>query len=419
MKKIFLGICLISLLFLTGCGSVSEKGLRNGFIKEVDGLKSYQMKGELSLTNNDDVYKYDVEVAYKKDDNYRVKLLNKANSYEQIILRNDEGVYVVTPSLNKSFKFQSEWPYNNSQAYLLNSVANDLKEDDNYSFEQKDKDYVFTTKVNYPNNKSFTNQKITLDKDKNLKKVEVIDKDGVVYIEFVVSDLDKKPTFNDDYFKLETITEDFSMNSDNNGDTANNNIDSSSNDGADSKNGDTNSSDVDGEDVTSNENSNSNDVDRNSTTNENTDNSDANRESNALDSESRNNSSTDTNSNEKTNQTASIDESVFPLYLPTNTSLSNKEVIDTDNGKRVIMTFAGDNPFILVEETVSKASEHTIVPTYGEPFMLIDTVGSLTDVSYTWTSNGVEYYIVSDTMDQSELLEVAKSINVVNVVSQK
>ena len=32
---------------------------------------------------------------------------------EQIILKNDEGVYVLSPNLNKSFKFQSKRPYNN------------------------------------------------------------------------------------------------------------------------------------------------------------------------------------------------------------------------------------------------------------------------------------------------------------------
>jgi len=121
----------------------------------------------------------------------------------------------------------------------------------------------------------------------------------------------------------------------------------------------------------------------------------------------------------KTEETAKVDENVFPLYLPSNTSLSDKEVINTENGERVIMTFSGDNAFILVQETVKASSELEIIPTYGEPFMLIDTVGSLTDTSYTWTSNGVEYYIVSDQMEQKELLEVAKSINVVSAINEK
>ena len=107
------------------------------------------------------------------------------------------------------------------------------------------------------------------------------------------------------------------------------------------------------------------------------------------------------------------------MYLPENTKLANKETIDTDQGQRIIMTFSGDKPFILVQETASKEKELTIVPTYGQPFLLIDTVGSLTDISYTWTSNNVEYYIVSDVLEQNELLEVAKSIGVVATINEK
>ena len=41
----------------------------------------------------------------------------------------DDGVYVLTPSLNKSFKFQSDWPYENSQIYLLNALIKDIEKD--------------------------------------------------------------------------------------------------------------------------------------------------------------------------------------------------------------------------------------------------------------------------------------------------
>ena len=76
------------------------------------------------------------------------------------------------------------------------------------------------------------------------------------------------------------------------------------------------------------------------------------------------------------------------------------------------MTFDGDKPFLLVEETANIEEEMTIIPTYGEPFMLMDTFGALTDNSITWTSGGIDYYIVSDVLNQDELLEVAQSINV-------
>ena len=348
MKKIFLALLLVPVLFLTGCGKVNEKTIKDNFIKNANDLKSYYIEGELSLTNNDDTYNYDVKVSYKDEDFFKVELLNKANNYEQTIIRNKDGVYVVTPSLNKSFKFQSEWPYNNSQIYLLQSLADDLKMDPKAEFQQKDKNYIFTTKVNYPNNPNYIKQDITIDKDNNLKKVEVKDQNDITYIIFTVKNLDKKPTFDTNHFNLDKISEG---------------------------------------------------LENNETTKQ------------------------EQNNNEEENTTETptmtIDDPIFPLYLPANTTLSNREIIDTANGQRVIMTFGGDNPFILVQETVAKEKQLEIIPTYGEPFMLIDTVGSLTDISYTWTSNGIEYYIVSDVMNKKDLLEVAKSLNVVATINQK
>ena len=397
MKKIFLVVAIIATLSLTGCGSMKDKELKDNFVNDVDGLKSYYMEGTLTLTNNDDNYKYDVEVSYKKDDKYKVSLKNKANDYEQIILKNDDGVYVITPSLNKSFKFQSDWPNNNSQSYLLDSVAKDLKNDAAYKFTQKDNNYVFTTKTNYPNNPKYVRQNITIDKNRKLKKVEVQDEEGTTYIEFAPKTIDNKAKFNSNQFSLEEVTKDFKTNDDNtdkektkNAENQNNNSKTNTNNNNSSETEETSGDTVEGN-QNSEETSNSNE----------------------------NSTSITQENDENTNTTSKIDENIFPLYLPTNTTLSDREVISTDGGERVIMTFSGDNPFILVEETIKPSTNLEIIPTYGEPFMLVDTVGSLTDSSYTWTSNGVEYYIVSDQMNQNELLEVAKSINVVSTINQK
>ena len=382
MKKKILSIALVMTLLLTGCGTLNEDKIKENFIKDSDNLKSYYMEGEMSLTNNDDTYKYDVEVSYKKDENYKVVLTNKANDYKQIILKNSDGVYVISPSINKSFKFQSTWPNNNSQVYLLGSLVNDLKNDKEATFEQQGNNFVFTTKVNYPNNPTYKKQQIILDKNSTLKQVKVLDDKNVPYIEFTVSNIDKKPTFDDEYFKLEKVAKEYQVDTEN---TKDNSQKQNEN-----KNQDSNNTKQDKKEQTEQNNQ------------EQTD-------------EKQQGQETTT----KEEPTSSLEDSLFPFYLPTNTSLSNKETIQTENGQRMIMTFSGDNPFILVQETVKASDELTIVPTYGEPFLLIDTVGSLTDVSYTWTSNGIEYYIASDTMNKQELLQVAKSLNVVATMNEK
>lgn len=407
MKKLFLAVALITALCLTGCGSLKDKEIKDNFIKDVEGLKAYYMEGTLKLTNNDDTYEYDVEVSFKKDDKYKVSLKNKSNDYEQIILKNDEGVYVITPSLNKSFKFQSDWPNNNSQSYLLDSVANDLKDDSAYKFTQKDKDYIFTTKTNYPNNPKYVKQNITLDKNQKLKKVEVQDEQGRTYIEFNVSKIDNKAKFDDNQFNLDELTKNFAPAQDNQkNQTKNQNQNNSFSNSVQNNNTENTNANLDEQSNTSEKPS----TDQNT----NSDNQTTNQEQ-----KNNQTNSNDNSQNNNTSTTSKIDENVFPLYLPTNTSLSDKEVIETSSGQRVIMTFSGDNPFVLVEETIKPSENLEIIPTYGEPFMLIDTVGSLTDTSYTWTSNGVEYYIVSDQMNKHELLEVAKSINVVSAINQK
>ena len=203
MKKIFLFITLIVIVSLTGCSGDNDKQIRNDFIKDNSNLNSYYMEGILKITNNDDTYEYNVKTSYKKDNLYKVSMINKANDYEQIILKNKDGVFVITPSLNKSFKFQSDWPNNNSQSYLIDSIVKDLKNDPKYVFTKKNKDYVFTIKTNYPNNPKYKKQNIILDKNKNLKKVEVMDEDEVIYVEFKVNSISKNKKFSDNNFSLE------------------------------------------------------------------------------------------------------------------------------------------------------------------------------------------------------------------------
>ncbi len=109
-------------------------------------------------------------------------------------------------------------------------------------------------------------------------------------------------------------------------------------------------------------------------------------------------------------ETGNFEEAIYPLFLPNGTKLVDEEKIKVDNGERVIMTFDGEKPFLLVEEKASSMEEFTVIPTYGEPYRLMDTLGVMTDNSLSWESNGIEYYLVSDVLNQEELIEIAQSI---------
>ena len=306
-------------------------------------------------------------------------------------------VSVVTPSLNKSFKFQSDWPYNNSQVYLLNSIIDDLKTDEDREFKVKKDGYLFTSTVNYPNNKSLVKQHVLVDKNGKITKVEVVDKSDNVQIvmKFSKQELNKK--FSKDYFELSSLLK---MNSkkevpkiDNSSKEKENQSNSSNTD----SNRQSNSNNSTSENNSTNENNNTN-----NTTNNNTNNN-----------SNTNQSTTEDSTKEKT--TAKINDIVYPMYLPDNTYLTGQDTVKTKDGSRLILTFGGDKSFVLVEETASTADTLEVIPVSGNFDFLSDVIGVIGNKSLSWHSNGIDYYMTSDTLEVSELVSIARSVSVLPV----
>ncbi len=202
MKKIVLLLTAI-VLMATGCGSDSKEDLIAKFEKEVSNTKSYKLEGTMSINSSEESFIYNLEAYYLQDDYFKVKLVNQTNNHEQIILRNESGVYVVTPSLNKSFKFDSIWPENSSQAYFLNSLANDLKEDGDSELLEADNGYIIKSVINYPNNSNLKYQKVYFNKDMVPTKVEVYDANDSIAIEVVFTKVDMNANLTEEEFKLE------------------------------------------------------------------------------------------------------------------------------------------------------------------------------------------------------------------------
>jgi hypothetical protein len=110
-----------------------------------------------------------------------------------------------------------------------------------------------------------------------------------------------------------------------------------------------------------------------------------------------------------------IEDIIYPMYIPANTHLTSQDTVEKTSGQRIILTFEGDKPFVLVEETANKEDSFTIIPTYGDPIQLTDTVGYVSENTVSWISNGIEYYLASDVINQDELLQVAESISAIPV----
>ena len=363
MKKLV--VLCIALLFITcGCGKFTVDTAVKEFVGDVNSSKSYNLKGTMEIVNNEETFTYSLETFYLKDDYYKVVLVNQTNNHEQIILRNGDGVYVVTPSLNKSFKFQSEWPYNSSQAYILKALADDIKNDENVTLEETENNYILKSKVNYPNNTDLTYQKIYFDKKMNIESAEVYNSEDIVKIKVVFTSVDLKAGLDEDDFLLEDlIDEDANCTS--------------------------------GKCPTEEKPK----VDNNTQTND---------KENITEENNVENQTPEANPSEETSNI--LDSIIYPLYVPSNTHLTSSEKIDTNSGERVILTFAGDKDFILIEETANISNEFEIIPVYGDPMMVSDTVAALSASSLSWSSNNVDYYLASNELSQEEMLTIASSL---------
>lgn len=191
------------IVFLSACGEKSQEDVLGALTSKVEEMGGYETNAKMTLQTGTEPQSYNIQVWHKKDAYYRVMLESDKKDQSQIILRNDEGVFVLTPSLNKSFKFQSDWPDNSSQAYLYESLVNDILSDEEATFETKDGNYVFTTKTNYKNNKTLPKQEIVLTK-KDLKpvKVTVMDQDQNPLVQVEFTDFKFDPKFDSDAFDM-------------------------------------------------------------------------------------------------------------------------------------------------------------------------------------------------------------------------
>ncbi len=335
MKKIFFG--LMMLFLLGGCSKENKEDILKNIKKQIDNSNSYVLKGTMEISNDEEAFNYSLESYYLKDDYYKVILVNQMNSHEQIILKNKDGVYVITPSLNKSFKFQSEWPNNSSQSYILDSIVKDIINDKEWTLKKNNNGYVIKSVVNYPNNEELKYQKVYINKDSIIEKVEVYNDKDIIKIKVVMESVDLNAKLNEKDFIIDNYIKE--------------------------------------------------------------------------------NTCVDEDCEKEEERSASIDNIIYPLYIPSNTYLANSEKVDTGSGNRVILTFSGEKNFVLIEEVMKVNPEMEIVPVYGEPVMLSESIGALSANSLSWDANQISYYLASTELTINEMKNIANSLGNSTIVA--
>jgi len=315
---------------LSACGGKSQADVTSALNKKVENLEGYKADAKMTIQTGNEPQVYEVSIWHKKPTFYRVELKNANKEHSQIILRNDEGVFVLTPALNKSFRFQSDWPQNSSQAYLYESLVKDVLNDSEATFNNVEENYTFETKTNYQNSKMLPYQEITFNKKKLtpvLVKVMDIDKNALVTVEF--SNFEFDPKFDENSFDMEKNMSNAQL------------------------------------DIPT--------------------------------------------------LAQSEDEKFSIMYpkeemLPEGITLTQEQEIQTDNGKRIILTYSGDKTFTLIQERAEVSPVTSSEYISGEPVDLGFTVGALRENSVSWTYQGVDYMLASKDLTQEEMISIARTV---------
>ncbi|MCL1949651.1 MAG: outer membrane lipoprotein carrier protein LolA [Turicibacter sp.] len=335
MKKIGLMFVLGFAFLLAACGNMTQDDVVGKLTSNLRDATSYFTQGTMTLESDGQTYEYAIQVAFQRnagDGMFRVAMRNETTNNEQIILKNDEGVFVLTPSLNKKFKFQSDWPLSSSQIYLYQSLLGDILNDENAVFTAGESSYTFETAANYHGNSDLVTQTVEFSRDKLTPiSATVKDSNGTVRMSMVFDSFEFNAEILDSFFDSEAAMEQ-------------------------------------------------------------TQNTWGLVDASPID-------------------LGSLDFVIPASAMPTGTMMTNHTAFATPGGgERIITTFDGEQSFTLIQESGMGNDDWRTTFTDATPVFVGNMVGFLSDNTITWMRDGVEFSIMSNSLDADQLVTVASSV---------
>ncbi|SFT16767.1 outer membrane lipoprotein-sorting protein [Paenibacillus sp. BC26] len=370
-------LCLTAVL--AGCGTKDAESVVKELDKTLTNLGSYHGKGTMTLFTGQQPLEYQVDVSYQKPQYYRIALTNAKKDITQIVLRNDEGVFVLTPRLNKVFRFQSDWPANQGQVYLYQTLVQSILLDNSRQFAVDNDAYVFDVMANYQNG-SLARQKIWLNKsDYAPSKVEVSDANAAVMVSVKFDSFEFGSKLEKSVFDTQTnmgAAADKPTTAEPDSDQSNTNVNAETDTNTDANTNNT--------------------VDSDAT---------ANPDNNGTSSEE-----TDDGSQGTLGPINKAFTAMEPSYLPDGVSEKDQQDIVFGGNAGIIIRYAGSFDYTLIQ---TQPKDVAVSAMKGDLIDLGFTYGSISgdeQRTLTWTYDGTEFRITTGNLPQNEMIKVAQSV---------
>ena len=206
IKRILVILVIAGLLAFGIVKLVQNKSsnVEKNALETLEKLDSYYMEASMDFYKGEDTRSYIVKVSYQKTeetDLFRVSMYDKAINQEQIIIKNQDGVYVLTPALNQAYKFKGDWPLNGHKPYLYQSMIETMQGTCDIS--KLDDGYLVTSTPDFKNMPSWTRQEMKLTKDYKPIWVHIYDNNNDVAVKIGFSKVEFNSTFADNYFNVQ------------------------------------------------------------------------------------------------------------------------------------------------------------------------------------------------------------------------
>lgn len=206
MNKKYIIIIVCSILVIGGgiCLKMTSHSYKD-VLKDAKKVNSYEYVTQMEMLENDELKTFQVTSTYAcldDQDFYKVELYDKSINLSQVIVRNDEGVFVLTPSLNQAFKFQSDWPNNSPKPYIYDSLIAFLEEGER---EKTKEGYQVVGDIEFQNDKRIKSQEIIFDKNLYPMRVMLYDENGENIVKCETTSFKVNLKLSKDDFKSELL----------------------------------------------------------------------------------------------------------------------------------------------------------------------------------------------------------------------
>lgn len=204
LKKIIIGVIVLGVIVLAGWKLFfSKSDISSALEKKTSDLTCYHMELTMDMENGDNTRNYFVTTDYQKTDdgeNFRVSIKDQNISQEQIIIKNKDGVFVLTPTLNQVYKFNSGWPTNSPKPYLYQSILSGFET--KHDIKKVDDGYILSTNPTYKNNPTWIKQDTKLTSDLAPQYINIYGANNEALVKINFSKVDFSPKFEEGYFEV-------------------------------------------------------------------------------------------------------------------------------------------------------------------------------------------------------------------------